>query len=163
MKVIFLDIDGVLNTNTTKKSYKKLRGVEKSLLGRMRHIVARTQAKIILTSAWGIHFDDQMIPVDDYGNYLYRKFWERSIWMHGKLNSANECRGKAIRKYLTANKGKISDWIVIDDTEFADYDEEMKRKHLVLVDGNSGLTERATMEAIKLLGCHPSVWEEIKE
>ena len=93
MKVIFLDIDGVLNTNTTKKSYKKLRGVEKSLLGRMRHIIARTQAKIILTSAWGIHFDDQMIPVDDYGNYLYRKFWERSIWMYGKLNGANECRG----------------------------------------------------------------------
>lgn len=52
MKVIFLDIDGVLNTVLTPNSRKLPYIVDKKLVRRFRQLVEKTHAKVILISTW---------------------------------------------------------------------------------------------------------------
>jgi len=52
MKVIFLDIDGVLNCATTRNPRKFPYVVDRRLLGRFKRLLDRTHAKVVLTSSW---------------------------------------------------------------------------------------------------------------
>ena len=54
MKVIFLDIDGVLNCSKTPNPRKFPYIVDKKLLARFKKLVERTQAKVVLSSSWRI-------------------------------------------------------------------------------------------------------------
>src|SRR3977135_1046479 len=52
MKVIFLDIDGVLNCAKTPNPRKVPYIVDRRLLRRLERLVARTKAKVVLSSTW---------------------------------------------------------------------------------------------------------------
>ncbi len=52
MKVIFLDIDGVLNCSKTPNPRKFPYVVDKRLLARLRKLLDRTGAKVVLSSSW---------------------------------------------------------------------------------------------------------------
>jgi HAD domain in Swiss Army Knife RNA repair proteins len=52
MKIIFLDIDGVLNCNNTPNPRNFPYVVDKKLLARLKKLLDRTGAKVVLTSSW---------------------------------------------------------------------------------------------------------------
>jgi hypothetical protein len=52
MKVIFLDIDGVLNCTKTPNARKFPYVVDKKLLARLQKLLDRTGAKVVLSSSW---------------------------------------------------------------------------------------------------------------
>jgi histidinol phosphatase-like enzyme len=52
MKVIFLDIDGVLNCDHTANPRKFPYVVDKKLLARFKKLLSRTGAKVVLSSSW---------------------------------------------------------------------------------------------------------------
>jgi HAD domain in Swiss Army Knife RNA repair proteins len=52
MKVIFLDIDGVLNTTNSRKPSKDAKVIEPLLLARLRSLLADTGAQTVLSSTW---------------------------------------------------------------------------------------------------------------
>ena len=52
MKVIFLDIDGVLNCKTTRNPRKLPCVVDPKLLRRFKRLIERTGAKVVLSSTW---------------------------------------------------------------------------------------------------------------
>jgi hypothetical protein len=52
MKVIFLDIDGVLNCDKTPNPRKFPYIVDRRLLARFKKLVDRTGAKVVLSSTW---------------------------------------------------------------------------------------------------------------
>jgi hypothetical protein len=52
MKVIFLDIDGVLNSKKTPNPRKLPYIVDPKLLQRLERLLQRTGAKVVLTSTW---------------------------------------------------------------------------------------------------------------
>jgi len=52
MKVIFTDIDGVLNCQRTPNPRKFPYIVDQKLLARLHHIVKRSKAKVVLSSTW---------------------------------------------------------------------------------------------------------------
>jgi hypothetical protein len=52
MKIIFLDIDGVLNCKKTPNPRKFPYIVDKRLLARLRRLLDRTGAKVVLASSW---------------------------------------------------------------------------------------------------------------
>ena len=57
MKVIFLDIDGVLNNLETKdRITPMLMGIEDSKVELLLKIVSETNSEIVLISTWGIHW-----------------------------------------------------------------------------------------------------------
>ena len=52
MKVIFLDIDGVLNCDHMANPRKFPYVVDKKLLARFKKLLSRTGAKVVLSSSW---------------------------------------------------------------------------------------------------------------
>src|SRR3954452_19174775 len=52
MKVVFLDIDGVLNSDATPNPRKFPYIVDKTLLRRLKTLLKRTGAKVVLSSTW---------------------------------------------------------------------------------------------------------------
>jgi hypothetical protein len=54
MKVIFLDIDGVLNSDSTPNPRKFPYIVDDRLLARFRELVSRTGATVVLSSTWRV-------------------------------------------------------------------------------------------------------------
>jgi hypothetical protein len=52
MKVIFLDIDGVLNSTRTPNPRNFPYIVDPKLLRRFKRVLARTRAKVVLSSTW---------------------------------------------------------------------------------------------------------------
>src|SRR4029079_18440401 len=52
MKVIFLDIDGVLNCDRTPNPRKCPYVVDRRLLARLKKLLKRTRAKVVLSSSW---------------------------------------------------------------------------------------------------------------
>ena len=54
MKVIFLDIDGVLNSNSTSNPRKFPYVIDDMLLARFRELVRKTGATVVLSSTWRV-------------------------------------------------------------------------------------------------------------
>src|SRR3954452_25283644 len=52
MKIIFLDIDGVLNCDKTPNPRNFPYIVDKKLLARFKKLLERTGARVVLTSSW---------------------------------------------------------------------------------------------------------------
>src|ERR1700712_1065120 len=52
MKVIFLDIDGVLNCDKTPNPREFPYIVDRKLLARLQKLLGRTGAKVVLSSSW---------------------------------------------------------------------------------------------------------------
>jgi Swiss Army Knife RNA repair-like protein len=52
MKVVFLDIDGVLNSDATPNPRKFPYIVDRKLLRRLKSLLKRTGAKVVLSSTW---------------------------------------------------------------------------------------------------------------
>jgi histidinol phosphatase-like enzyme len=57
MKVIFLDIDGVLNCHKTPNPRKFPYVIDDGLLARFRQLIERTGASVVLSSTW--RYDQQ--------------------------------------------------------------------------------------------------------
>ena len=52
MKIIFLDIDGVLNCASTRNPRGFPYVVDKRLLARLKKLIAATKARVVLSSSW---------------------------------------------------------------------------------------------------------------
>lgn len=74
MKVIFLDVDGVLNfTGTEARAPSGALGLASAPVKQLRNIIKATGAYIVLTSTWkgDWDFDEEKCTAD--GKYLVRK------------------------------------------------------------------------------------------
>ena len=52
MKVVFLDIDGVLNNTSTEETFEDYYFVEDEKVELLKQLVTRTNAKLVLSSTW---------------------------------------------------------------------------------------------------------------
>ena len=151
MKVIFCDVDGVLNNAGTKaRSPNGYTGVSDELIRRLKKIVAETGAAIVLSSDWRLTRDD---PVHgrDY-RYLVRR-----LRFVGQLKIADHTvdiswrfRGLEIRTYLKEHP-QITEYAVLDDLPFRDFYSCGLLGNLVLTDPKKGLTDADVERAVKIL------------
>ena len=59
MKVLFLDIDGVVNCESTRVHFMGFIGIDPRRAAYVRHIVAATGCEIVLSSTWRYHEQDR--------------------------------------------------------------------------------------------------------
>jgi Swiss Army Knife RNA repair-like protein len=52
MKVIFLNVDGVLNNGKTTEMYRSFVGIDPSLAQLVTHIVKNNNCEVVLSSSW---------------------------------------------------------------------------------------------------------------
>ena len=105
MKVIFLDIDGVLNCDKTPNPRKLPYVVDKKLLTRLGKLLDRTGAKVVLTSTWRI---------DPVGLFA-AKHWHVPF-MDAAPDMPKRPRREEILTWLKQHP-KVSRYVVIDDED----------------------------------------------
>ena len=159
MKLIFLDIDGVLNSVSTKELCGDYKGIDHKNMGVLRHIIVATGAKIVLTSSWKEHcYKEQVLKKfqDESANYLDSGFKEYSLTVFDKTEDEGFNRGDGIREYLRHLKWKgieVGKFVIIDD-ELFDYKERKLTKNLVQTSYyGGGLKEKHVDKTIEVLGC----------
>lgn len=151
-KVIFLDIDGVLNTpEYQKKQFKKWKkGTSKTrdefgylfcpeAVNNLEYLVHVTGAKVVVSSSWRIKGLD----------YLRQMFKHRNILVEiidvtPELNSVD--RGVEIQEWLTNEQ--IERYVILDDD--TDFLPEQQR-YFVNTPDKDGFNWKCMVKAIKIL------------
>ena len=114
MKVIFLDIDGVLNS----AQYDAERGeqdgnIDVTRLELLREITEKSGAKIVLTSTWRKLWDKNKTLCTDEGLELDRLFAVYGLEIFGKTPVIGR-RSEEINAWLDGNEN-IESFVIVDD------------------------------------------------
>ncbi len=117
MKVIFLDIDGVLNSWL----YQRQRGaddgiIDKTRLPLLKEIVDETGAKIVLSSTWKRHWEREVYKCDFIGRELTENFLLADIEIYDKTPNMG-ARADEIRAWLNEHEA-IESFVILDDIVF---------------------------------------------
>ncbi len=162
-KIIFLDIDGVLNTRDwhcrmTKDTPHDEFGFafDPITVSNLAHIIDETGAVIVISSSWKF-----------YGVAKLRKMWEirnlpgtilditpntvsDEMLLNANLDETElgVCRGNEIKEWLSRHKGEVSNYVIIDD--FDDILPEQE-SHLIQTNPEEGISEEDADKAIKIL------------
>ena len=149
MKVIFLDFDGVLNS----QRYFRCNGCEGVALDpvcmlRLQEIVAATDAKIVLSTSWREHWEKEMSECDGIGLKINEAFKEYNLLIFDKTPFSKIDRETDIEIWLRRNS-EVTEFVVLDDRFL---DSLVIRGHFVKTDGYLyDLNETAKKEAIEIL------------
>ena len=88
-KYIFLDIDGVLNSEHTWDEYcengdqQSASTISDQYLENLQKIVEKTDAKLILSSSWRTYFDDNIDkPINIWAIYLTQALSKHNLKLH---------------------------------------------------------------------------------
>jgi hypothetical protein len=103
MKILFLDIDGVVNCVSTTQRHRGFIGIDPCLAHLVRAIVEQTGCQVVLSSSWR-HFPDG------------RKEVERQVCSIFDVTptSSSNFRGDEIRAWLNAHPN-ITHYAIVDD------------------------------------------------
>lgn len=150
-RIIFLDIDGVLNTKSFRESpdidyYNDF--ISDHNMHFLKHIVMATDAKIVLSSTWRTYYSRGKMQFDKSGEYINRIFEKYGLEIFDKTPEMNNNRDAEITAYLEDN-GQVKSYVIIDDFNFKWSD--CNREHLVKTDDENGLNEEKVKEAIQIL------------
>lgn len=142
-KVIFLDIDGVLNSEAYYRN-KTAGAIDPECMRRLNNIIKETKAKIVISSSWKLSMSSVYAEFKDAGfngeiidatpNYIFDE------WRQDKS------RGAEIEEWLSKNK--VDKYIIIDDR--GDFTEE-QRQFFIQTDCAIGLTDDDAELAINIL------------
>lgn len=162
MKVIFLDIDGVLNNDYTKECVAGYTFVDDEKILLLKEIIDQTGAKIVLSSTWrrGWECKEQITeptPSDVQDIRLFDALVEKLKEYDIELMSYTEdfgLRGEEIDKWLSEWRGElIESFIILDDMGGAQL--RPHSRFLVQTGFRDGLMPNHVHKAIKLLnGVH---------
>lgn len=152
MKVIFLDVDGVLNSNDYIDEAKRLNkeGIERYVdvekIKLLNKAIKETGAKIVLTSSWrlGIDMSNLRELLARYG-----------IWIDA-TPFINHERGLEIKQWMVEHPG-TDDFVILDDEIFDSFDNNLMENLIKISDGDGislgeGLQPKDIEQVIQKLG-----------
>lgn len=151
MKIIFLDLDGVLNN----WKHPDLIDEENALI--LRKVIDKSGAKIVLTSSNKYSFQREGLKSIE-GSYLekYVKVLKRlGIYIYDVTPYIDEDKSKEIKAYLDSNPF-VTSFVIIDD-ELVD---ESLWKYQVYIDLYKGLQEEHIKPCLDILEGKPNYYLE---
>lgn len=155
MRVVFLDIDGVLNWRDSTSRYHGFLGIDDDKVERLARIVKATNAKIVLVSTWKADWDktDFIEDLPSLGQYMVKKLKNFGLSIFDKTIDDWEYRGKGIKNWIAQSKIPIESIVILDD-EWFDYASENLHNYVIktnFYDEPGGLQDAQVSEAIKIL------------
>lgn len=139
IKLLFLDVDGVLNYNMCKAKVGIYYGVEEEKVKLLKKIIDATDAKIVLSSTWRREITVGM-PVECQTNpfaiELMSKLQAEGLKIYDMTEmDSNDSERKqqieALIKDYRKSGQPVEAWVVLDDDIFEGFDEEEFAKHFV--------------------------------
>ena len=161
-KIIFLDVDGVLNSkfwdNDHQREISEGKHVDLEAVKLLGTLVKRTNAKLILHSEWRFWFDETMKPLRTEADFLANTMKEAGITIAGVTPDLTTEEIRKTKKFSLVKADEIllwlddnssfTKWVVLDDLDL--HNEEVAR-HQVKTDSEIGLTEKDVEKAIEIL------------
>ena len=149
MNIIFLDVDGVLNSikgliesyQINKRPYSGYDyPFDERCLNNLKRIVLETNSYLVITSTWRMHEIGKSILLAKLKEY------ELDTRVIGYTDILHKRRGEEIKAYLNKLDKEVN-YIILDD----DNDFESLEEHLIQTNYEVGLTEKDQEEAVKKL------------
>lgn len=160
--IIFLDIDGVLNSNFWNKSHQReisdgsLIDVEKIKL--LAELVRSTNAEIILHSGWRFWYDSDMKPLRVEAQNLSELLAKEGLKIADVTPNLTTEEIRRTRKFSlikaeeillwVASHENINSWVVLEDL---DLHNAIIEEHQVKIGQMTGLTPENIQEAERIL------------
>lgn len=159
--VIFLDVDGVLNSEVWNEKHQReiqdgllIDSVKVKLLG---ELVRQTEARLVLHSGWRFWFDKNLQPVKSEAEYLWELLQKEQMEIYSvtpdfsteeirKTKRFSLVKAGEIRAWLEEHR-EVKSWIVLDDLDLND--EEIKRRQ-IRTNNKTGLTKEDVEKAMRL-------------
>lgn len=151
MKVIFLDIDGVLNSDEYIDSIKGKEmtaenEIDMEKVRLLEQAINQTGARVVLTASG---------RYAQVGRYLRKVLSQMAIFTDA-TPYMNNIRGLEIKEWLSQNND-VEDFVILDDEIFESYDEELLSKLIKISNGNGrnlgeGLLQKDVDEIVNRLG-----------
>lgn len=145
-KLIFLDVDGVLNSTTYWKSLDEeekysMFHLDRNAIKKLKRIVDKTGAEIVVSSTWRKFNEDMQMLVTRLSAY--------GLSVMGKTPVLyNKERGDEISAWFESNPDfKDAVYVILDD----DADMNVHMDRLVKTDYRYGLTDSKAEKAIEML------------
>lgn len=149
MKVIFLDIDGVLNSDAYDKERDAKDGnIDVSRLPLLKRLIDETGAKAVLSSSWREHWERDEGLMSDTGLELTDTFRQAGIEIFDKT-SVMSSRSEEISHWLSLHP-ETEGFIIFDDNIFG-WGELSGRLIRTNKKIGRGLEEEHIKEALRLL------------
>lgn len=119
MKIVFLDIDGVLNImSDSYRTFMKPYGqhIEPHLVERLNYLIEKTDSHIVISSSWKSNMEDLEKQMVEQGF----KYWDRVLGRTPFSGEFEDCefggyRGNQIKKWLDETAEKIDSYCIIED------------------------------------------------
>ncbi len=155
MKVIFLDIDGVLNSGNYIKNPNidfddPTYQMDPVAVARLNRITDATGAKIVVSSTWRLAFLTHPTPLLALQECMqsYKITGEVIGMTCEKANALRNRRGKEIQVWINEHYNDIEKFVIIDD----DSDMGRIRTHQILTKFEDGLLDYHVDRVIEILG-----------
>ena len=142
MKVIFVDVDGVLNSD----DFIDKQDIDIKTVLLLKRAIEETGAKIVMDTSF--RYTQSFFKVQEM-------LLQNGI-MFDKTPFIDNERGKEIKQYLSEHRN-IEDYILLDDVVFSDFDDELL-SHLIKMDDTNtrgigkGLQKKDIEEIIRRFG-----------
>ena len=116
-KIIFLDIDGVLNSERYDRERTAQDGnIDESRLVLLKALADETGAEIVLISSWRKHWMPAGREPDAIGRELNRTFGKYGLAITDKTPVfASNDRADEISAWLAAHEGTVKSFVILDD------------------------------------------------
>lgn len=153
-KIIFLDVDGVLNNFVDSWPNQFGKGVQSTFVVDPRcvlafyHLLAESDAKVVMSSTWAVHKDQMRylhLVMPGLKEYLHQD------WMTPRKFSST--RGQEIQMWLQEHP-ETTHWVVLEDSR----DAWLAANSLNVIETNTvtGLTFEDAIRALKILDTRPA-------
>ena len=147
MRIIFLDIDGVLN------SWASFYKITTEKLQLLNSLIEQTGAKIVISSSWRIgsedvkdfvekNFKKSNFRLDNFKDTTNRECIENIFYndnIIGLTDTFGPSRGDEIKRWLDNHSDDVESYVIFDDDSDM-LDEQLE--HLVQTDTYYGITDR---------------------
>ena len=149
MRIIFLDIDGVLIKYTTGKSKELPKEFDQDLADNLKHLLSVTDARIVISSSWRHHLQtckEAFIKADlDWNRVISVTEYDTNGWRSTEILQWLDNYHKTCKAWY-----HITHWCTIDD-EYYEMKALRRLGKLVKTDVQEGLTMDKVQEVITLL------------
>jgi len=160
LKLLFLDVDGVINNpNTAWNADISGRGIEDELLEYIKFIVQSTGCKIVLSTTWRLMDDAKAVLLHSLKTRCDLDVDDVVIGQTPSLKQVGGHRTHEIAEYIRVNSYRynVVSWCALDDMSLHKYDDfsrQFMAGHFVRTNKRTGLTEEKTVKCIRYLNAN---------
>lgn len=161
-KALFLDIDGVLNSNFRNSDHQKEISdgtlIDEDKIELLARLLKRTNARIVLHSGWRFWFDSECKPLRTEAKRLTDLLEKYGLHIDGltpdltteeirKTKRFSLVKADEILLWLKSHPD-VTEWVVLDDLDLHNV---QVKQHQVKPDQKTGLTVKDIEKAVAIL------------